>query len=198
MKNRLTFIIMFSLMNIAVTTAQTDDPPVVDYESTAGRNDHLNPILKSSNSERRKLENEKLDLERKVMKLRERAQSLKANRQVKDLRQGIGVGYPITDELLHEFVTMIEQAKPNGKKVGAIYEVNGKEVRELYDVYITDPEITPWLSTRDVHEMWNKMPCDREKRRFYMSQKAWFRVSGELNKIIESTILNKTQSLNHE
>lgn len=187
MKKILTAIVM--LLVVANTVcAQNANDPVVDYESTAGRNDHIH--IKNSSSilgaqeTRIKIYNE--NIKEKSYKLYRH----KAERQVKDLKRGIGViGYTMTEELMHEFNSYIKNAKRSGKRLNAVYyNINGKEIVEPFEVYLTP--ITPWTGSLDPNEMWDKLPCDRELKRFYMSEKDYFRIF-EFGKRLERILMEK-------
>lgn len=187
MKKILTAIMML-LMVTNTVCAQNDDDPIVDYESTAGRNDHIH--IKNSSSilgaQETTIKNLRENIKEKSYKLSWH----KAERQVKELSRGIGVGYTMTEELMNKFKSYIRNANqnPSGKTLIAVYKLNGKEIVEPFEVCFTP--ITPWTGPLDPNEMWDKIPCDRELKRFYMSEKDYFRIF-ELGKRMEKTLMEK-------
>lgn len=184
MKKILTAIMML-LMVANTVYAQNADDPVVDYESTAGRNDHIH--IKNSSSilgaQGMRIKNLNKNIKEKSYKLHWH----KAERQVKDLNRGIGViGYTMTEELRNEFNSYIKNAKRSGKTLIAVYKLNGKEIVESFEVYLTPK--TPWTGPLDPNEMWDKLPCDRELKRFYMSKNDYNRIF-EFGKSLERKIM---------
>lgn len=94
----------------------------------------------------------------------------------------------MTEELMNEFKSYIRNANqnPSGKTLIAVYKLNGKEIVEPFEVCFTP--ITPWTGPLDPNEMWDKLPCDRELKRFYMSKNDYNRIF-EFGKLLERKIM---------
>lgn len=92
----------------------------------------------------------------------------------------------------------INQAKGNGRKLTMI--VNGIHIE--YDVYIT-PNFTPWdpdsvwfgsiLDANGVERITERLPCNHEKKRVYMSEAVWHTINPDgLEKQLTDKIKNAT------
>ncbi len=182
-------IIIGMLMSIGLTSVYAQDSPVLEYDNSR---DKVNLIDASKLSTKKNEQRQRIaalteELQKKDI-YRHRAENL-----VNDKGRPIGTWAPsVTDDIRMLYDSLITNAKPTGGRLKAVYKVKGsdgkiKEVLDWYDVYTTG-EITPWI-TRDVHEMWDKLPCNRELKRFYMSDALWhvFNPKG-LEKLLKETV----------
>lgn len=179
-------VIFGMLMSICLTCVYAQNP-VLEYDNSRDKVNLIDArsLNKEKNEQRKRIAAYTEELLKKDL------YSHHAENQV-DI-SGMPIGdwaSPLPSESLRkQFADLIKNAKRTGGRMKAVYKVKGsdgkiKETWEWYDVYTTG-QITPWI-TREVHEMWDKLPCSRKLKRFYMSESLWHRFNPDgLKKQVE-------------
>lgn len=178
-------VIVGMLMSIGLTSVYAQDSPVLEYDKSRDKINLIDArnLITKKNEQRQRIAAYTEELQKKDI-YRHRAEN-----QIDTDGMPIGEwAFPLPSESLKkQFADLIKNAKPTGGRLKAVYNVNGKEEWEWYEVYTTG-KITPW-GTTDVHEMWNKLPCNRKLKRFYMSDALWHAFNPEgLEKLLKEAV----------